>query len=230
MAFVDADPGLVSVVGYDPNIVKISFDQVKELASLPRFLKSELPQVRTVVFDTITAVAGKRLGELSEQGYTGGKRGQDEIQIQDYKVVTGNIEKLISTMRSAGYSVIMTAGVKDEYNQETHKLIERRPDLPPELSRRMAHVADHIWYLYMSNDASYNMLYKPMVTADGGVIQAKTRNFIFNDLMQKKYERQYVKNTIQIGAVGEDMSKYPNLGNFYGLLLEAIDKLEKNNV
>ena len=61
VAFVDADPGLVSVVGYDPNIVKIRFDQVKELASLPRFLKSELPQVRTVVFDTITAVTGKRL-------------------------------------------------------------------------------------------------------------------------------------------------------------------------
>lgn len=222
VGFIDADPGLVSIVGYDENIQKIGFDQVRELLSLPRYLKQMLPDVHTVVFDTITAVAGKRLTELSEQGFSSGKRGQDELQIQDYKVVTGNIEKLIATMRSAGYSVIMTAGVKDEYNMETQKLIVRRPDLPPELSRRMAHIADHIWHFHITADQSFNILYQPITTADGGKIEAKTRNPLFVSNLHK-LDRQGIPNNIVIGKVNDDKNKYPDLATFYDLLLKAID-------
>ncbi len=216
LAFVDADPGLLSIVGEDSkDIHQIDFTQVKDLKDVAGYLKRALPDVKTVVFDTISALASIRLGEL---------QGENEVSDwRHYMTLTGNLDRIVNSLRSAGYNIIMTAGVKDEtvQVQGSSRMVRRRPDLSPELNRRLEHFADYIWHTYVSPDQSYNLLIRPMMPASGGVIDAKTRNETFNQLL-KPLERPQIPGVIQIGKVGDDINKYPNMVTFFDLFSQAI--------
>jgi hypothetical protein len=85
----------------------------------------------------------------------------------------------------------------------------------------LEHFADYIWHTYVSSDQSYNLLIRPMMPASGGVVDAKTRNEEFNKLL-KPLERKEIPGVIQIGKVGDDISKYPNMVTFFDLFSQAI--------
>lgn len=213
LAYVDADPdGLLTIANYSDKIQKVSYDSLKDLISLPAYLTSKYPTVHTVVFDTLTAVKSLRLAEIAE------KRGDiDKSQIQDYGVMGNNIEKIVTDLRSAGYSVLFTAGVKDE--EKDGRFIKRRPDLPPALNMRMEHVVSFMWHLYKASDGSYNLLY--LDQTNERPIDIKTRNVGFINRM-KALDKQGNAGIIKIGQVGDDPAKYPNLKTFYDLLLETL--------
>lgn len=214
VAFVDADlDGLLSIAGIE-GIHKISYDNLKDLITLPSYLHKNLPSVKTVVFDTMTSVKARRLAEIAE------KRGDiDKSQLQDYNVMGNNIEKIVSDLRGAGYSVIFTTGSKDEYSK-AGTFVKRCPDLPPALRLRMEHIASFIWHLYKGQDNTYNLVY---LDSEGGLpLDIKTRNLNFVEKLHK-LDREGMPGTIQIGATGDPMSGFPNLATFYSLLTSTLD-------
>lgn len=220
LAFVDADPGLASIVGDNSSeIQRLDFTVVKDLVGLPLYLKRTLPGVKTVVFDTISALGSIRLNEL---------QGDSEVQdFRYYRTLTGNIERIIANLREAGYSVILTAGVQDEtvMVDGNARLIKRRGDATPALWKRISHNVDHIWHTYLSPDGSYNLMVRPSFPPSGGEIVAKTRNERFNQLL-KPLERPQRPGIIEIGRVGESTEKYPNLKTFYDLFLQAVGETD----
>lgn len=220
LGYVAADPGLFTIAGKNLDGVQIiDFTAVKDLKELPQFLKRSHPTVKTLVIDSISALASERMDELQGES--------DVVDWRYYGTIIGNLERIVHNLRGSGYNVIMTAGMKDqtriEQTDKGQKIIfeKRRTDLSPGLDKRISHFVDFIWHTYLSPDGSYNILIRPNFPVGGGEILAKTRNESFNAKL-KKFERPNLPGIIQIGKMGEDTNKFPNLNTFYNLYLEAL--------
>lgn len=216
LAFIASDPGTASIASNkSENIYQIDFNVVKDLTNLPGYLRSTLPHVKTVVFDSIAALGALRLVELEGSAQV--------TDLRNYGELLKNITRILTDLRESGYNIIMTAGVKDEGVTVDMKFRPtfRRPNCTPGLWNMLSYFSGNIWHTYLSADQSYNLLIRPSFSANGMATAAKSRNEKYNALL-KPLERANYPGVIQIGKVGESSDKYPKLDKLYELYLESL--------
>lgn len=123
VGIVDIDDGLQTVVNWSDNLVKraevTSVLQIENIAKATIAKQKGLEDFNTYVIDSMTRLAEWEIQAIAKQEYdhptTKERRiSSEQIQIQDYKVLTARVNRMLDTMKRSNKTVLITAGVKDD--------------------------------------------------------------------------------------------------------------------
>lgn len=155
--FLDVDGGL-SVISDNDNsyVVRITGirDMVEVLSALtaPEKRKpEEFRNVKTVVFDSLTAFKSVSLAEVAKKSAAKNKRPDAFTQHRGDWMTTGNqITNLLLQLKSAGYNIIATAEETVVRNEHGH-VLEVIPALNPSLASGIVYMFSCVWRVTSSS-------------------------------------------------------------------------------
>ncbi len=146
----------------------------------------EWKDVRTVVIDSLTELQGINLEEIAKK-----RNRVDDLQLQDYKVSTMHLKRILRWYRDLPVNLVLTALVHKQYPAGTDGIVgdpvEIRPALTQKLSDAIMGFCDAVWYLHTAEektaDGKDTRVARYMLTRDRGPYRAKTRGVRFAEAL-----------------------------------------------
>lgn len=233
---IDTDGGLSTIGNFGSEVYHVKIDNAKDLKEVAQGLLSNKPpydKVRTLMLDSATKLMEMELSSIAERQAKQGQRNTDiDQQLQDYKEMTARITRVIHNFKASERNLLITAGVVDDLIRpdDPIQFRVRRPALSTKLGKKIGHAADHVWYIYR-NGTEIRLAYRPIITAWGGIIEAKTRNPDFEAALDKLSIKENNESTgkILLGRVGESPAGYPTFAQLFNLYIECTKEKDKNN-
>lgn len=230
---LDIDGGLTSVTHHE-NLVQVPVHSFKELEQVVNDLTlpaerrpSIINGIKTVIFDSVSAIRDEILVEFTGQQFKKQKR-EDAYspEWKDYGKMTNFILNKSDDFRKAGFNLIITAGSVDIMDGE--RIVATRPNLNRALLDGLNYRMSNIWYVERSKtDNRYRMLVVPPKASQR--FDIKTRNAEFAAALTKLTRQQAVERKEKESDKWEGWylipdHLHPTLPNLYDVYLETSRK------
>lgn len=230
---IDTDMGLSTIGNLDESeVYHVKIDSAKDLKEVALGLLANKPpynEVKTLLLDSATKLMEMELTTIAERQSRAGQRNADtDQQLQDYKEMTARIGRLIHNFKSTGRNFLITAGVMDDLIKpdDPVQFRLRRPLISAKLRKMFGHASDHVWYIYRSGP-EVRLVYRPITTAWGGTIEAKTRNPRFEAILDKmsiKKDTGETTGMLLLGKTGESLEGYPTFSQLFDLYMQCMNE------
>lgn len=181
--FLDIEGGLITIAGRGDILhetVRTTDDLEQAFWKLHNKSYAPWKSVRTVVIDSISELQGINLEEIVKAN--AGRRGGNlnDTQLQDYKVSTTHLKRLLRWYKNLPYNVIVTALMHKAYppgEVAAPDPIEIRPMITQKLAESLMGFMDFVWFLYSTDRKVEKGTVKEyfMLTESVGITRAKTR-------------------------------------------------------
>jgi len=142
-----------------PDVIEIG--SLKDLEEVFIFLKTQKHDYKHIVIDTFTEIQKMVLNEILEAAVKKDPtRDPNKLYIADYGKATQYLRKIIRLFRSLPLTVIFTAHVREDKDEETGKIL-LSPSMTPSVAEDLAAYVDVILYLTVDKTGTRQVLTVP---------------------------------------------------------------------
>lgn len=161
--FIDADRGVLSLIGRDGSasikvLVPSSFDELLDLVFELR--AGKLPEVKTLVLDTITELQNRTMDENLKIAVeeSKGRRNPYLPQLQDYGLNGQMLRRITIALSELDRHLIILAHEKEDKDDDR---LFVRPAVTPKLAETLVGMMDVIGYMTLEADGSRKLQVQP---------------------------------------------------------------------